>query len=207
MTVKLSTLLSQYLYAHHHLDIPGIGTFFLDPSSVTAPDNHKQKTFVLTGVTFESNPAATASPDLIAFISTHTGKMKALASSDLESFIELAQQFLNIGKPYTFDGIGTLIKGKDGHYDFVPDTVSTDKLKNQLTTVTKANEETENAEKYESFLSAPKQNSGIRKPVLILLIVCGLGLAVWGGYIISQRSNDTTETSISETTAASAATT
>ena len=32
-----------------------------------------------------------------------TGKIKALASADLESYLELAQQFLNIGKPYLLE--------------------------------------------------------------------------------------------------------
>ncbi|HMR93752.1 MAG TPA: hypothetical protein PKC69_15625 [Chitinophagaceae bacterium] len=191
--MKLTTLLAQYLYTNHRLDLPGIGNFLLDASTLDPVENTKQKTLLLSGVSFENNPAATAPPELIAFISANTGKMKALAAADLESFIELAQQFLNIGKPFTFEGIGTLIKTKPGLYDFVPDTVPADKIKGQLAKEAKPVEEAGSAaaEKYESFLSAPRQRAGMRKPVLILLGIIGLGLAVWGGYTISKKKNKT----------------
>jgi hypothetical protein len=44
--------------------------------------------------------------ELVIFIAENTGKMKSLVASDLDSNLELARQFLNIGKPYLFEGIG-----------------------------------------------------------------------------------------------------
>ena len=55
--------------------------------------------------------------------------MKALASSDLCSYIELARQFLNIGKPFQIEGIGTLVRNKSGELEFTPDHLLVGKMK------------------------------------------------------------------------------
>ena len=36
--MKLALLLAQYLYSHKKLDLPGIGTFHLDPSVIIDPE-------------------------------------------------------------------------------------------------------------------------------------------------------------------------
>jgi glycine cleavage system H lipoate-binding protein len=187
--VKITSLLTQYLYNHHRLDLPGIGTFLLDPSAIHAVENSKQRSAVLEGISFENNPTIKESPDLVAYISAQTGKMKSLASSDLESYLEVAQQFLNIGKPFTFEGIGTLVKKSLKECEFVPISVSAEKMKELHTKeATKAAAREENTPKYESFLSEPILKHGWKKPVIALALVCGLGLTIWGGYAISKNA-------------------
>ena len=186
--MKLTPLLAQYLYTNHRLDLPGIGTFILDPSSIPSTDS-KQRSTVLSGVSFEHVPSVKETPELIAFISSQSGKMKALASADLESYIQQAQQFLNIGKPFTIEGIGTLVKKQKGEFVFEPLAVSTEnlkehKIKEQPAQVTLE----ESSAKYESFLDSPKVNVGWRKPVIALLLLAGIGLAIWGGYTISRKA-------------------
>lgn len=195
--MKLTSLLPQYLYKNHRLDIQGIGTFLLDPSTISAVENSKQRSTLLDGITFKSNPAIRESPDLILFISSQTGKMKALAQADLDSHIQLIQQFLNLGKPFTFEGIGTIIKKKHGEYEFTNLSVPTEKIKELKTKEpTPVTLEESASKEYESFLSSPKTQVGWRRPVIALLVIAGIGLAVWGGYTISKNAaaNDTTET-------------
>ncbi len=198
--MKITSLLSQYLYTHHRLDLPGIGTFLLDPSAIQALDNVKQRAAVLEGISFQNNPSIKESPELVAYISAQTGKMKSLASSDLESFIEIAQQFLNIGKPFTLDGIGTLVKTNLKEFEFVPITISAEKVKEQLATpketTAKASATREEAPaattaapaQYESFLTDAPQKKGWKKPVIALAMIAGLGLTIWGGYAISKNN-------------------
>ncbi|MGN6293173.1 MAG: hypothetical protein ACTHMV_10560 [Chitinophagaceae bacterium] len=188
--MKITSLLTQYLYNHHRLDLPGIGTFLLDPSAINALENSKQRSAVLEGISFENNPNLKESPELVAYISAQTGKMKPLAAADLESYIEVAQQFLNIGKPFTFEGIGTLVKVNLKECEFVPISISTDKVREQLNTkeTQKATTREEVAPQYESFLSEPALKRGWKKPVIALALICGLGLTIWGGYAISKRS-------------------
>ncbi|HEX2846165.1 MAG TPA: hypothetical protein VHN59_06425 [Chitinophagaceae bacterium] len=188
--MKITSLLTQYLYNHHRLDLPGIGTFLLDPSAINALENSKQRSAVLEGISFENNPNLKESPELVAYISAQTGKMKPLAAADLESYIEVAQQFLNIGKPFTFEGIGTLVKVNLKECEFVPISISTDKVREQLNTkeTQKAATREEAAPQYESFLSEPALKQGWKKPVVALALICGLGLTIWGGYAISKKS-------------------
>lgn len=187
--MKLATLLTQYLYNNQRLDLPGIGTFLSDSSLLASLDNAKQRTAALEGISFESNPSLKDSPELIAFISSQTGKMKALAEADLDSHLEVAKQFLNIGKPFTFDGIGTLAKGKAGGFDFIPGTISSDIVKEYSNReAVKFTDKEVNQPKYESFLTTAKTKRNFNKPVVFLLILAGLGLTIWGGYTISKNA-------------------
>ncbi len=185
--MKITTLLAQYLYTNHRLDLPGIGTFLLDPSTISRIESSKQKSLVLEGVSFEAQEISQPAPELISFISAQSGKMKPLASADLESYLELAKQFLNIGKPFTFEGIGTLVKVKAGIYDFVPDSVSSDKLTPITNKEPKDTIAEEGSKRYESFLAPEYKTNNSRKFLIVFLCVCGLGLAIWGGYYLSKN--------------------
>ena len=198
--MKLTSLLAQYLYTNHRLDLPGIGTFLLDPSTISALDNSKQKSTVLSGVSFEYNPSVKESPELIAFISSQSGKMKALASADLESFVQQAQQFLNIGKPFEIEGIGTLVKKQKGEFVFTPLSVPTEKLREHKTKEPAPVTLEESSAQYESFLGSQKVNVGWRRPVIALLILVGAGLAIWGGYTISRKAATADVTEVVDTT-------
>ena len=188
--MKITSLLTQYLYNHHRLDLPGIGTFLLDPSAIHAVENSKQRSAVPEGISFENNPSIRESPDLVAFISAQTGKMRSLASSDLESYLEVAQQFLNIGKPFTFEGIGTLVKVNMKECEFVPISVSAEKVRelNTKETPKAVAAKDENNPQYESFLSEPILKHGWKIPEIAAALLCGLGLAIWGGYAISKNA-------------------
>lgn len=192
--MKITSLLTQYLYNHHRLDLPGIGTFLLDPSAIHALENSKQRSAVLEGISFENNTSIKESPELVAYISAQSGKMKALAASDLESHLEVAQQFLNIGKPFTFDGIGTLVRVSPKECQFVPIAVSAEKVKELNTSKDTAKgaareEATATAApvQYESFLSEPSVKHGWKKPAIVIALIAGLGLTIWGGYAISRN--------------------
>ena len=128
--MKLAPILAEYLYQNKKLELPGIGVFHLNQSNISEEDNEKHIRF--TGespISFEADPSIKQSPDLINFISLQTGKMKALAAADLDSHLELAQQFINIGKPFLFEGIGSLVKIKSGRYEFVSGLVENEKIK------------------------------------------------------------------------------
>ncbi len=188
-TVKIPSLLAQYLYGNQRLDLTGIGSFLLDSSTLPALQQSKQRSALLEGVSFESNPACKESPELINFIAEKTGKMKALASADLDSHLQLAQQFLNMGKPYLFEGIGILTKVKAGEFEFTPITVPTDIIKEQhKADAVEVDQKEEHTGDYESFLSLPKTKFEWRKPVIGLFLICGIGVTVWGGYMISKKN-------------------
>jgi hypothetical protein len=203
--LKLAHLLAQYLYSHKRLDLPGIGSFTLVPSTPT--ENDRQKQTVAEIVNFENNPAIQQVPELISFISEKTGKMKALAISDLESHLELVQQFLNISKPYTIEGIGTLVKTTHGELEFTPGPLVPEKERQREPAGKETHSHTKNDStdaKYQKFLASPAEKTAWKRPVIALLIICGIGLAIWGGYTISTQHStpQLAETPVVETTPA-----
>jgi hypothetical protein len=193
--LKLTTAIAQYLYLHKRLDIPGIGSFILDPSvEITDTEQGKQqKSPVLEGINFENNPAIAESSELVSFLSSQTGKMKALAAADLSSHIELMRQFLNIGKPFLLEGIGSLVKTKAGTYEFTPGSMIVDKLKD-IPSKSETSTHTTEEQTYEPFLKKEKVKTAWKRPVALLLVVAGIGFAVWGGYTIYKRNASKSET-------------
>lgn len=195
--LKLAPLLAQYLYSHKRLDLEGIGSFFLDPSVVIETDNPRQpRQTSPEGISFENNPSIRESPELISFISAQTGKMKALASADLNSHLELAQQFLNIGKPFQLEGIGNLIKIRSGVYEFKADALLTEKFRE---VPGKDLSHPDGEGDYQPFLEKEKTKTAWKKPVLALLIIFGIGLAILGGYTIYKRNGPAANNETSET--------
>lgn len=197
--MKLAYLLAQYLYTHKRLDLPGIGTFLLDPVTIIETENNKNRNALPEGISFQSNSSIQSAPELVSYITSKSGKMKSLAESDLESHLQMVQQFLNISKPFTFEGIGTLVKVKHGEFEFNQGNINSDRVKESIDKdlhgVTK--KETVDA-KYQAYLATPSSKSRWRKPVIVLLILCGIGLAIWGGYTISTKQSENTETTLAE---------
>lgn len=191
MTVKIAPLLAHYLYTNKRLDLPGIGTFLLDNPVTVEPENNKQsKNIPLEGVSFESNTTIKEAPEeLIQYISTHSGRIKPLASADLDSFLWLAIQFINIGKPYLIDGIGSLTKVNSGGYSFTPGNILTEKLSDFVAKEAASTASREADHNYKTMFYPQKEKTQWKKPVAILLILIGIGLAIWGGYTVYKRTS------------------
>jgi hypothetical protein len=188
--LKFDTLLAQFLYQNKKLALPGIGTFTLDGSSVLMDENAKIKA-PLEGISFTTSSPALPDTALIDFIRTHTGKMKSLAEADLDSYLTLAQQFINIGKPLYLEGIGTIQRIKNS-FEFIPGTPSMARLEpvadRQMEGRRRAAFDEEEAAQRE------KGGSSARKILLLLGIAGTLALIAWGGYYMYSKSNNNTET-------------
>jgi hypothetical protein len=197
MTVKIAPLLAHYLYTNKRLDLPGIGTFLLSNSVSVEPENSKQsKNTELEGVSFESNPSIKEpSEDLIQYISTHSGRIRPLAAADLDSYLWLALQFINIGKPYLIEGIGSLTKINAGGFDFVPGQVLTEKLKDIVAKEAESMASRAADDNYKNIFYPKKPKTNWRKPVAVLLVLAGVALAIWGGYTVYKKTSDKKEDS------------
>ncbi len=156
------------------------------------------------GISFESNASIRHVPELVDYISSKSGKMKVLAESDLESHLQMIQQFLNINNPFSFDGIGTLVKVKQGEFEFTPGNIITsNKLReNPEKEKQVLNRKGTVEEKYQAYLATPVTKARWRKPAVVILVICGIGLAIWGGYTISTNKTETTEATLSDNNAA-----
>lgn len=190
--MKLALLLAQYLYSNKKLDLPGIGTFHLDPSVVIDPEadkNHKAEP--LQGIRFDYNSSIKENPELTDYIAAKSGKIKALAAADLDSHLWLGQQFLNIGKPFVLEGIGQLIKTQTGILDFSAGTIQPEVMKVQENWQPMADTSSQAGENdYKDLLNTRRDTVQWKKPAAIILILAGLGVAVWGGYTIYKKNTE-----------------
>jgi len=186
--VKVDNLLGPYLYQYKKLSLPGIGLFTLDDKAVLPDDNAKVK-MTIEGITFNAKTGAQLDDSLIQYIKDQTGKMKALAEADLYSYIATAFQYLNIGKPFYFEGIGTLQKNKDNNYTFSAGTMihsRSDELPHKHTEV-----KNKSAYTNEDAVGGSSFNGG--RLFLLLGVLVTLGLVVWGGYYLYNKNANPTE--------------
>ena len=189
--MKLAPLLAEFLYTHKRLQLAGIGIFLFDGTVDPLDENSRNgKNNSPAGISFESNSSLPEDSELISFISRQTGKMKALASSDLQSYMESVSEFLNIGNPFNIEGIGTLVKIKHGHFIFTPGNMFAEKLKSpgmKELAVTSSSEDTFTG--YDNSRSKIFNSTFIiSKLIVFVLFVAGIGIAVGGGYTVYKRN-------------------
>lgn len=174
--MKLDQVFIYYLLKHKELPLQGIGTFKLE-GAVSEPSD-PSKPFVIPGdaISFNYNPRIGEEPDLVNFISETTGKIKPLASADLDSYLTLGRQFINIGKPMILPNIGTLEKTNSGELVFKGGQYVMERI-----TPNKVTTEVEEAEPVESetFSDFPSQKRPGSRGFLYLLLLIILGFIVW----------------------------
>jgi hypothetical protein len=180
--LKLPQLLSQYLYQTRKLDLPGIGSFTLDADVVIPQESDRIGHVSATGIRFRNAVIPVADDSLINFIKEHTGKMKSLTEADLDFYLTTGRQLLNIGKPFYLEGIGTLIKTKEGGLEFAPGDYMV------------ARSEDHNPERRAAGYDEPArdreaQGNSTKQRVLLVLIIIGLGVIGWAGYYLYKRNS------------------
>lgn len=187
--MKLAPLLSQYLLTKKELSLAGIGIFYMGENNQDEPEGRKQAAIHPGNISFTYNTAVKIDEDLVNYISEQTGKMKSLASADLESFLELTNQFLHIGKPFQLDGIGTLSKNNAGELQFTPLHKGVEKHKETASRELEATSSNEESFKGYTEMHRGVKNDGWKKFIVFLLLLSGIALAIWGGYWVYKSSN------------------
>lgn len=117
--MKLSRLLVDYLIQHKCLKLQGIGMLTFNETIVRTPEQEKEGLiFAPDSIQFNEDRKLKEDPELIGFISKETGKILPLASADLDSYLELGKQLINISKPFVLESIGILQKNGQNKLEF-----------------------------------------------------------------------------------------
>ncbi|MCW3120477.1 MAG: hypothetical protein JWM28_4559 [Chitinophagaceae bacterium] len=200
--MKLAPVLAQYLYTHKRLTLQGIGMFQSNPSVYVETTTKNSKAMPAESISFQNDPAAKEDQDLIKFISAQTGKMKALAISDLESYIELMKQFLNIGKPFQIEGIGTLTKIRTHEYGFDQGDLPNERITEIVEAEKRQGSSSEDSAVSfrDLYKKHDKPGFTLKKASIAFLLFGGIGLAIWGGYALYSK-NQPIPSAIEETPA------
>lgn len=198
--MKIQELLPQYLYQNKTLSIPGLGVFELNP--VVNIYETKEEGWPEDTITFKQDRNVVITEDFLKYLIQHTGKMKPLAISDLESFVSSGVQLLNIGKPFMLKGIGSVSKSAYGDLQFQQGSPILDKLESaaqpdQLKDRTLQQKENDEID----FSHAERKSS--KKAILVFAAVIALALIGWAIYLAipkhqpaeTEAENITTDTS------------
>lgn len=189
--MKIEQVLVHYLLRTKKLTLQGIGTFQLDGPIQESDDPERPVVIPENSISFHYDPRATEDEELVNFITIHTRKIKPLASSDLDSFLSLGRQFLNIGNPFVLQNLGTLDKSDSGEIVFKPGHMVAQKMEPQKIKSEEPANTGEEENLFNDYQKERKSNSG-SKGILALIVIVILGLAVWATwhYGFSKKNND-----------------
>ena len=193
--MKIEQLLALHFYNAREITLQGMGTFTLSPHFVMPKESDKDVEIPANTISFQYSLRATEDDALIDFIVQQTRKMKSLAAADLDSYLMLGKQFLNIGKPFLIEGLGTLVKNQQGEYEFTQGNSFLAKSENAPAALKEKREEPDI-----SFASESKPKPINKKGLLItatILIVGMLALAAW--YFLVKNNNPQPESEAATT--------
>lgn len=118
--VNPEQLISRYVYQHGEISLQGLGTIKLTESLPDADFLQKHKDLPVSGLEYTYKPSVTTTPEFIKFYAEQRGKIQSLADSDIQAYLQMAVQLLNIGNPFEIRGLGSLSKQNDGRLIFTP---------------------------------------------------------------------------------------
>lgn len=118
--MKFDTQLANFLYQYKTLPLQGIGDFNLYENVVNVnTENNDNVSNNSNTITFTPNKKTVFSNELKEFLKLQNTKPISLITSDLEDYVIEIESWLNIGKSYTIEGIGTLTKKQNSIITFV----------------------------------------------------------------------------------------
>jgi hypothetical protein len=137
-------------------------------------------------VEFSYDKKAVTTPAFITYVAEHLHKNAVLVGTNIESHLEQARQFINIGKPYSIPGIGIISITRSGEYGFEPHFSTTSMLDSQ---------------EEEYVASEPAERERKKKGIMWLAVILILVVVGAGGYgLYNWLGSGKTEESFAENT-------
>jgi hypothetical protein len=195
--LKLSRIFAEYLIQNKRLNLQGLGFFTIDETILKTPEQESAGIRIIPGsVQFHLDKNMGPDEKLIEFISKETGKIRPLATSDLESYLELGKQLININKPFILEGVGTLQKNGQNQLEFIQGDAFSGQPELQGKKPGRLTEDDIHFD--DNYLKPVKKIRGnFQTLVVILLLLVGLAIIVWVVfYFYNKSSQAETDTNI-----------
>lgn len=195
--MKIDHVLIHYLLKNKELVLQGIGRFTLNASLADTADPDKPIIIPEDAIQFQYDPRITEDAELIEYIVGFTGKIRPLAAADLDSYLMLGRQFLNIGNPFIIPDIGTLQKNNAGELIFKGGQHFAPKIL-QRTRIEDDGKEVMEEDMFNDFLKPSATQWGKVFLIISILLILGLvGWAIWY-YASTERTPSKTLTTSEE---------
>lgn len=191
--MKIEQAIVLYLLKNKYLSLQGIGTFKIEG---TFPDISDDKPYMIPAeaVSFVYDPKTKEDPELINFIVQTTKKIYPLASADLDSFLTLGCQFLNIGKPFVIHNLGVLEKAGAAGYEFKGGPVIQRPEIHPAKIEDATLESTDESTSFNEYENAPSRGSGRSLLyIFVLVLLVAAGWITWK-YIFEKHNSTTVNT-------------
>ncbi len=205
--MKIEQVLIHYLLKYKKLSLQGIGYFTLEGSLPDSADPNRPIIIPEGSITFTHDTRVQEDPLLVQFITEQTGKIHPLASADLDSYLMLGRQFLNIGNPFILPNIGTIEKTNSGELIFKSGMHVADRLEANKAKIEDDGAEQHDENMFNDYQRDTKNQVGKTIVVAISILIVGLiAWAVWKYAFNSETEPDnlTQATYPTDTTPASA---
>lgn len=189
--MKIEQVLIHYLLKNKQLTLQGIGTFRLEAALPDTADPDKPIIIPENAISFHYDPKVVEDEGLVDFIIEYTGKIKPLASSDLDSYLMLGRQFLNIGNPFIIPNIGTLQKTNSGELVFKGGQHAADRVDPQRTKIEDEGAEEHEENMFNDYQREQRTQNG--KTVLIVISLLIVGFIVWAIWRYAFNTKDQPE--------------
>jgi len=164
---------------------------------VLPEENDRTLLSMPNAVQFQNANIASADKELITFICENTGKIRPLAISDLDSYLNLGTEMLNIGKPFHLEGIGTITKNKSGKFDFSPGEYTV--IKENTGSPEHGKKKIYAKEKKQVNIPAPVAPNNILK---VLALVAALIIVGLGGWLMYKKNSTAVTDNVTDTVSA-----
>lgn len=181
--MKIDQAIVLCLLKNKQVTLKGIGRFTIDENFPENADPEKPTTIPPESISFFPDSKAPEDEELINFLAQNTKKMKSLASSDIDSYLTLGREFLNIGNPFIIHNLGSLEKTGAGQLQFTPGKLV---LRPVTLTPKIEAEETVSGREDTQEENGPEDNRGLpfnrNLLLIILLVLIATGVAWYFGF-------------------------
>ncbi len=199
---KIGNYIALYLQENSTLNLEGIGKLFRDESADVVETTGKE---LVRPISLAQNNSATTDESFINFMKEKTGKMRSLILSDVETYMVTGKQLLNISKPFSIEGFGTILRDSKGVMtfemgDYMPPKigVAVDReRKNKPQKESVINELDYESTYGKSVIEPKKIGRKILAAGLIFCLIAGVGYALYA-LVFSKMNDVATATSTTE---------
>lgn len=175
--MKIEQVLIHYLLKYKKLSLQGIGYFILEGTLPETADPNRPIIIPEGSISFTHDSKVQEDPVLVEYITEQTGKIHPLASADLDSYLMLGRQFLNIGNPFILPNIGTIEKTNSGDLIFKSGMHIADRLETNKAKIEDDGAEEHDENMFKDYQRETKNQVG--KTVMVAISILIVGLIAW----------------------------